>query len=186
MKKVEKSVCWICKSEYDSDFAANEDEARGILVPYFKIGDTINYQACLGSDRYGSHRKNRTGTVLDIWFPVPSKYYRGEYALLHTYQVSYLVRMAKYESGSGERFFDQENIELLQTIKMVEVVSEVSAFFDDGTHIDARLDANTCRLRMTSVTNWDDYVTEVVRRNPQLKDRLTGFTAKLRELNCLD
>lgn len=186
MKKVEKAVCWICNDEHDSATAAKKCESKGLMVPHFKIGDTVTYQAYLGSDRDGPYHEKRTGTVIDILFPVPPKYVRAGHALLHTYQVSYLVRVGKRESNSSTHYFDEENIELLQITKTVEAVGEASMFFEDGAYINEGLDPNKHRSRRTIVTSWNDYVAEIERRNPQLKDRLAGFTAKLHEFDCLD
>lgn len=185
MRKVEKVVCWICNTEHDNETAAEECESKGLMVPYFKIGDTVAYQANLGSDRDGSYSEKRVGTIIDILFPMLSKYHRTGYALLHTYQVSYLVRVARGESESSE-FFDQRNIDLLQTLRTVEVVSEANMFFEDGkTYIHQGLDPYT-RSRRVIVTSWHDYVTKTVQRSPQLNKRLADFTPKLHELGCLD
>lgn len=185
MKKVEKVVCWICNKEYGGATDAKKCESRGLVVPYFKIGDTATYQVYLGSDRDGAYHEKRTGVVIDILFPVPLKYFRAGYSLLHTYQVSYLVRTGKRENDSAH-YFDEENIELLQTTKMIDIVDEARMFFEDGVYINEGLDLNTHRSRRNIVTSWSDYVAEIGRRNPQLKDRLAGLTTKLSEFGCLD
>lgn len=186
MKKVEKMVCWICNNEHDSATAAKECEAKGLMTPYFKIGDTVQYQAWLGSDRDGSYHEKQTGTVIDILFPVSPKHYRAGHILGHRYQVSYLVRVVERESKSEDQFFNQENIKLLQTLKTVEVVGEAAMFFEDGAYIDGALNTNMRRSRRTIVTSWADYVADVIRRNPQLKNRLVALTARFRSSNSID
>lgn len=183
MKKVKKAVCWICLDEYDSVAAAKKCEAKGFVTPYFKIGDTVTYQKYLGSDKDGPYHEKRIGKVLDILFPEPSFDSNGP-ALHHGYQVSYLVRTQKHESG--DRFFDQEHIELLQTLRTVEVVREASMFFADGVRVGFYPDTPRSRRRRTVVAHWADYVADVVRRNPQLRDRLNAFTKKLRKLDCIE
>lgn len=184
MKKIEKAVCWICKDEYNEAVDANKCEKNGLIVPYFKIGDTATYQAYLGSDRDGSNYDGRTGTVIDILFPIPPNYYNVGHALLHKYQVSYLINRRASESST--QFFAEKSIKLLQIIKTIEVVDEASMFFADGTYINEQLNINTHRSKRTVVTNWDAYVMNIVRRNPQLQERLKNFTARLRKLDCLD
>ena len=185
MKKIEKAVCWICNHEYESVTEAKKCEAKGLMAPYFMIGDTITYQKCLGSDRDGPNYTKRTGTIIDILFPVPQKKYLYGHALSHKYHASYLVKCESSVSWDNQ-FFNQENIELLQILRTVEVVSETSMFFEDGTYISGESDPKTNRSRRTVVMNWDDYVSEIKRRNPQLKDRLIGLTKRLRGLGCLD
>jgi hypothetical protein len=183
MKKVERFKCWICNKEYGDIADAKGCEANGIMTPYFKIGDMVKYQTNVGSDRDGSYYADRSGKIIDILFPVPPEYLSIGHVLMHEYDVSYLVRrvIEKHESESSNQFFDQEKIELLQAVKSIEVVDENSMFFEDGIKID---DGN--RLRRTVVTSWPHYVAEVVRRNPQLKNRLRAFTVKLKKLRCIE
>lgn len=184
MKKVEKFVCPICHEKHDNETAAKKCESRGFTVPYFKIGDMVTYQVDLGSDRDGPYYGKRTGMVIDILFPVPPEYSGTGHTLKHTYRVSYLVRVTERESESSDQFFDQEHIDLLQTVKTVEVVSEANMFFEDGSYIEG-LSPNPLRSRRTVVTSWYDYVAEIKRRNPQLRTRLARFTVEIRRLGCL-
>lgn len=148
------------------------------MVPYFKIGDTVKYETYCETDR--------AGTIIDILLPVPPIYVRIGRALTHAYHVSYLVRIIRQENrGETGYFFDNKDIEFLRTLNTVEVVREGVMFFEDGQSFDEAFGPYYHRSRRTFVTSWDEYVAEVERRNPQLKDRLTRFTAKLRELNCL-
>lgn len=178
MKKVEKSVCWICNSEYADAGRAEKCESKGLVVPHFKIGDAVTHKAYVGRDMDGKHYEEKTGTVIDVLFPVPG----ARCALSHEYQVSYLVRGD--DQNFGIHYFDEDHIEPLQITRTVAVVREDRMFFENSNIENP--DPGVHRSRRVIVTSWNDYVAEIERRNPQLKDRLARLTVELRTLDCLD
>lgn len=185
MKKIEKFTCWICKTEYDDIVTAKTCEAKGLLIPYFGINDEVTYQASMGADQHGPYFEERNGSVIDVLLPMPCNRIHGGFALLHNYHVSYMVRVTRRENQSAEQFFDGNNIDLLQTIRTVEVVDEDALFSANGINAIQRLNSNSHRSHRAIVTDWNQYMTEVLQRNPQLEDRIQRFTVELQRLDCL-
>jgi hypothetical protein len=162
MKKVQKFSCWICGDEFDEKADAAKCERKGLSLPRFKIGDTVWFRIHVGyMPDYGE--------IIDILFPDP----RGE-GLAHWYEVRYLIRVTRRQSDK-EPVFDQERIELLQTIRGHEEVPE-------GMIEDVIRDKKNGPI----VRSWDEYVAGIVRKNRGLKERLERFTAHLRKAGKLD
>ncbi len=184
--------CWICEEAHDSVAEAKKCEARGLVVPSFKIGDTVMYagEDGVGEDVDGGYHERKVGTVLDLLFPEP------EGLLRHDYAVSYLVRMIRRGCPKAhEKFFEEGKIEFLRTARTVEVVHEGGFINPDrrfcATSKLLRIGKGKTPIRLshprtTVVFRWESYVANVVRRNPQLEDRLQRLTPHIRGRGSLD
>ncbi len=185
MKEIASFECWICGKIYDTQSEAKECEAKGLILPYFKIGDVAKYTVCAGSDRDGGYYNTYTGQILDILFRMPTQGVGQRRPCLdHKYAVYYLVCSNK-EHNHG--FFDEKSVVLLQTISTIKVVSEGNMHFKDGSN--DRLscfDNNPSKIGRTVTATWADYAKSIVQQNPQLQDRLKAFTVELKKLGCID
>lgn len=183
MRTVQKFVCWICKNEYATEAEALNCVAKGIAYPLFKIGDKVTYQKFLGEDRDGAHYANNVGGVIDILFPEVREYSRGGFALLHNYNVAYLVAIRKRGVELHPVFFDRESNQTLRILDNTEIVYEGNMVTQDGRLIRP---TSSAALANAVATRWEDYAERIVTANPSLEGLVARFSEELRSRGCLD
>jgi hypothetical protein len=167
-------VCSLCGTSNQSRQAAEKCEGKGLLVPYYKIGET----AQLNIEKYTTpgQLQRETGKVIDILFPKPENGFLG-----HGYQVIYKLEVMEtlfapdpaHVIGAEKRLLAQPMVHYQQEWERMQ------------THDRSRYLANdwvgSGRYKVavgnfhTFVTTWDEWrrLVEIANPQPEIQTRLT-------------